>query len=231
MIQAESEQSRLSIPLPPKEFMKLVSGDRPDLDTHFEEVGRELVRWLRAFDLVGPDVTFLDIGCGCGRIARVLACEPLRAYVGFDRHPEMIRWCQEEITSRAPHFQFHCFGVKSAYWKLDGHQGSIDVSGFRFPFRDCEFDTCLASSVFTHMPLAEVDHYLSELHRVLRPGGRLFASIFCSRKEPCVQEANYYHDRSEFIRTVERHGFAWSLPGPEGYGDDHNWYLLTRPRT
>lgn len=209
--------------------MRLVSGDQPDPEAHFQEVGAEIVRWLRAFDLVGPDVTFLDVGCGCGRIARELAHESLRAYVGFDRHPEMIRWCQEEITTRTPHFRFHCFDIKSAYGKLDGHAGSIEVPSFRFPFSDHEFDTCLVSSVFTHMPLAEIDHYLGELRRVLRPAGRVFLSLFCSWKEPRVREANYYHVRPSFIQMVERRGFTWSLAGPACHGDEHNWYLLTRP--
>lgn len=219
----------LNIPRPPTAFMRLVCGDRPALEAHFHEVGTELVRWLRAFGLLGSEVAFLDVGCGCGRIAHSLVNEPLRAYVGFDRHPAMIRWCQQEITSRAPNFQFHWFDIKSSYGKIDGHPGSIEACSFVFPFREDEFDTCFASSVFTHMPISEVNHYLGEIHRVVRPGGRVFLSIFCSGRAPYSRDGNYCHSREKFIATVEQSGFLWEKKGPEVYGEEHNWYLLTRP--
>jgi hypothetical protein len=76
---------QLNVPLPPEEFMRLVCVDRPGLETHFLETGREIVRLLKAFESLGPEVTFLDIGCGYGRIARTLLKEPLKAYLGFDR--------------------------------------------------------------------------------------------------------------------------------------------------
>jgi len=219
----------MNVPLPPEEFMRLVCGARPDLETHFQEVARELVRWLKAFKLLGPNVTFLDVGCGCGRIARALLREPLRAYVGFDRHLGMIQWCQREITSRASHFQFHWFDIKSSYETLDGYRGSIDARRFRFPFSSQTFDTCLVASVFTHMPLDEVSHYLEELYRVMRPRGSVFCSIFCARKNLYRRGENYCHDRTSFLAAVEQSGFRSELKGPASTGEEHNWYLLTRP--
>jgi len=41
----------------------------------------------------------------------------------------------------------------------------------RLPFADASFDTVLSFQVFEHV--TNVDHYLSEIHRVLRPGGVL----------------------------------------------------------
>jgi len=129
----------------------------------------------------------------------------------------------------APNYQFHWFDIKAPYGRIDGHLGSIEAGSFRFPFREDEFDTCLASSVFTHMPLSEVNHYLGELHRVVRHGGKVFLSIFCSRKAPYSRDGNYCHSRETFIATVEQRGFLWDKKGPEVYGEEHNWYLLTRP--
>jgi SAM-dependent methyltransferase len=218
----------MSVPLPPFEYMRLVCGDRPDLETHFTDMATGCVRWFKELGLLGPSVTFLDVGCGCGRMARGLLEEPLKAYIGFDRHPGMIEWCQREIASQAPHFQFHYFEIGSAYRELDGHRGSIEASRFHFPFPADTFDTCLASSVFTHMPMDEVAHYLEELHTVTRPGGRVFCSVFCAAETPAEQGANFSLDRTEFLRAVERHGFAWELKGAFKTDFAQNWYLLTK---
>lgn len=56
--------------------MRLVCGDTgpfPNLETHFLEVGKWTLGVLQGLRLIG-------------RIARVLLNEPLKAYVGFDRH-------------------------------------------------------------------------------------------------------------------------------------------------
>lgn len=229
-MEGTAAKNQTSVPLPPREFMHLVCGDQPDLETHFLEIAIGHVRWFKELGLLRPDVTFLDVGCGCGRMARALLEEPLKAYVGFDRHPGMIEWCQREITSRAKHFQFHWFDIKSAYETLDGYQGSIDACGFRFPFPPQTFDTCLVASVFTHMPFDEIAHYLGELHLVMRPGGRVFCSVFCAEGTPYRQGEDYCHDRAAFLATVEKRGFQWELKGPAGTGQQHNWYLLTKVR-
>lgn len=214
--------------------MHLVCGDAgpfPNLETSFLEVGGWLLSQLKAYELIGPTVAFLDVGCGCGRVARLLLNEPLRAYVGFDRHLGMINWCQREITARDARFQFHWFDIRSSYedWDLDGNRGSVEARTFRFPYETNTFDTCLLASVFTHMPFDEVVHYLSELFMVTRPGGKVFCSVFFASKEQYRQGINYYHDRKTFLAVVEQSGFAWELKSPESTGSEHNWYILTKP--
>jgi SAM-dependent methyltransferase len=218
----------MTVPLPPVEYMRLVCGDRPDLEAHFMDMATGCVRWFKELGLLGPSVTLLDVGCGCGRMARALLEEPLRAYVGFDRHPGMIEWCQQEIAKRAPHFQFRFFEISSAYRGLDGHQGSIEATRFHFPFPPDMFDTCLVSSVFTHMPMEEVAHYLKELHSVTRPGGRVFCSVFCAAATPVEQGHNFSLDRAAFLNAVEKQGFAWELKGAFKTDFAQNWYLLTK---
>lgn len=53
-----------------------------------------------------------------------------------------------------------------------------DVERTRWPYADESFDLACAFSVFTHMRLAEVAHYLAELRRVLTPGGRGVMTFF-----------------------------------------------------
>jgi SAM-dependent methyltransferase len=58
------------------------------------------------------------------------------------------------------------------------HQaGSVDVfyDGETIPFADGYFDSALASQVFEH--LFNLGEVLAEIHRVLRPGGHLLATV------------------------------------------------------
>ena len=96
-----TETQRELIPMPPEEYMALVCGDLPpeDLEDRFTEIGLDMADRLRRQGMLGPDVRLLDIGCGCGRVARCLIGQPLASYVGFDRHPGMFSWCTENITA------------------------------------------------------------------------------------------------------------------------------------
>ena len=104
------------IPMPPIEFQALVCG--PGAEASFEVVGA----WLRdALDqqaMLGPGTQFLDVGCGCGRLARQLLGTAIASYVGFDRHRGMVDWCTQEITSQDPRFHFDYFALKSVYTVL-----------------------------------------------------------------------------------------------------------------
>ena len=232
----------MKIPLPQEEYMSLVCGGAkpfPNLETHYLEVGKWLLSQLKAYELIGSSTTFLDVGCGCGRVARVLLNESLNSYVGFDRHLGMIQWCQREITSRDARFQFHWFDIKSSYEDGYENRGSIDARRFHFPFSPKTFDTCLLASVFTHMPFDEVVHYLDELFLVTRPGGRVFLSVFFASKGQDRQGINYFHDQTSFLAAVEQGGFRWELKGTlvkgkwvndqTSTGVEQNWYLLTKP--
>jgi SAM-dependent methyltransferase len=60
----------------------------------------------------------------------------------------------------------------------DAQEGSIDVGTFRSPYPPGSFNAALLASVFTHMLPVEARHYLGELARLLRPGGKAFLSNF-----------------------------------------------------
>ncbi len=60
---------------------------------------------------------------------------------------------------------------------LERLEGIVDVfgDGMRLPFVDGSFDTALLAEVLEHVP--EPDRMVSELARVLRPGGRLLLTV------------------------------------------------------
>lgn len=49
---------------------------------------------------------------------------------------------------------------------------------FIFPYQSNSFDTVLLMSVFTHMSVEEIKNYLSEIYRVLKPGGKCLSTFF-----------------------------------------------------
>ena len=70
------------LPMPPLEFQALVCG--AGAEHLFEGVGGTLRDMLRQQDMLTPNASLLDIGCGCGRLARYLTESPIGAYIGFD---------------------------------------------------------------------------------------------------------------------------------------------------
>lgn len=213
------------IPFPPETYMRLVCGEVPDVLEKFEWAGRLLVDMLEEEGLISADSRLLDVGCGCGRVARYLLDKPLGSYTGFDRHAGMIDWCRKEIAPRDLRFDFRCFSIKSVYTDVDQEEGDMDAASFSFPFEDMAFDSVLLASIFTHMPMVESVHYLEELHRVLRPDGKVLLSVFYSQGEPYSEGIGFYYDSKAFLEAVKRSGFEYKFR-EELYG--HHWYVLTR---
>ena len=220
------------IPMPPLEYQALVCGSNGV--HHFEEVGRGLVNMLDHYGMLSEGVEFLDVGCGCARVARYFMDRSVKSYTGFDRHKGMIEWCRQQITSRDPRFQFNYFELKSVYSVLDNEQGTIDVKSFRFPWADESFDSVFLASVFTHMPPGEVKAYLGEIARVLRPKGKALASIFFApgELETRGRGTNVFHNADRFLGDLACFQFDALLVNPEtparSFSCEHNWYLLKR---
>jgi ubiquinone/menaquinone biosynthesis C-methylase UbiE len=222
----ESDMDDEKIPFPPEDFMRLVcGGNDPNLSEQFIWAGKLVTAMLRDENMILSDTCFIDVGCGCGRVARYLMNMPLQSYTGFDRHSGMIRWCQQEITPLATHFAFHCFEIKSVYSQNDGEYGKIEADDFCFPFADHSFDAALLASVFTHMPLKESVHYLYELYRVVKPGGKILLSVFFSDREPYRENANFYYESKEFLKMVGASGFDCRFRETLY---QHNWYILSK---
>jgi ubiquinone/menaquinone biosynthesis C-methylase UbiE len=61
--------------------------------------------------------------------------------------------------------------------------GKTRASEYRFPFGDQEFDFVILGSVFTHMLPNDMQRYMSEIARVLKPGGGGMISYFLLNDE------------------------------------------------
>jgi SAM-dependent methyltransferase len=124
-----------------------------------------------------PDDRVLDVGCGIGRMAIPLldVIDRDGSYEGFDTSRPMIRWCRRTISRRDSRFRFWYAPIFNRKYNPFG---TVRADAFVFPYRTDEFDFAFATSVFTHLPLADGRNYLAELSRVLRPGGRALLTFF-----------------------------------------------------
>lgn len=143
----------------------------------FQATGDEFLRLF--IDLAGLSAgdRVLDVGCGIGRMARVLVdvLRPPGSYDGFDIVASGIRWCQSRYRHTPAPFEFRHADVRNRFYNP---QGRVEAAEYRFPYPDGAFDLAIATSVFTHLLPGDAEHYLGEVARVLAPGGRLLSTWF-----------------------------------------------------
>jgi SAM-dependent methyltransferase len=217
--------------LPPTEYMKLVCGDVPNLRNEFERVGRRLVQGLGSVEMLEPGTRLLDIGCGCGRVARHLLGSPIAAYAGFDRHPGMIEWARSQIGARDSRFQFLHVDVKSGYEELDNNAGTVSATEFVFPYNDGAFTNALAASVFTHIDFPATSRYLSETARVLAPGARILGDFFPGETTGSMRGSawNFVIRTDDLRRAIERAALEVLQLAPAPAMRRHSFFLLGKP--
>ena len=142
----------------------------------FRDVGRWYVQQFETLGGLTAEDRILDIGCGIGRMAIPLTdFVKSGSYEGFDTSNAMIRWCQKNITSRNENFRFTHAPI---YNRKYNPFGTVLAEDFRFPYDDAQFDFAIATSLFTHLGIVETRHYLEEIARVLKPGGRALVTFF-----------------------------------------------------
>lgn len=147
----------------------------------FKVVGKEFVHHFKTFGHLQSNHRVLDVGSGIGRMAL-----PLTSYLksglyqGFDIDARGVEWCQKNITSKFPHFNFQYVDLYNQFYNP---QGKLKAAEFKFPSADKAFDFVFATSVFTHLLPMDAEHYLEEIKRVLAPDGRAFLTWFVLNKK------------------------------------------------
>lgn len=157
-------------PIPPEELQFVGGGD-------FKAVGTEFLGHFQEFAGLSPTDDVLDIGCGVGRLAVPLAryLKSSARYVGFDVEPRAIKWCDENVTPLHAGFTFTHADL---YNKRYSPGGTVKASEFCFPCSDVSIDFAFATSIFTHLLAEDMEHYLAEAARVLRPNATLFMTYY-----------------------------------------------------
>jgi SAM-dependent methyltransferase len=137
----------------------------------YDEMRRDFFAKCQSRGGLEPDYRIIDIGCGIGGVAReLLAYLSLDGgYDGLDVDSRAVELCQRDLEPLHPGFRFQLIDVKNSKYRPHG----ITPAGeYLFPFDDETFDLAILRSVFTHMMPGDVEHYLSEVARLLRPGRR-----------------------------------------------------------
>jgi len=141
---------------------------------------REFRDRLAALVDLAPGESVLDVGCGTGSL--VLASKRRVGRAGLvtdiDASPEMIERARRKAKNKGDGIHFEVARVES------------------LPFPNETFDVILSTLMMHHLPRATRERCVSEMRRVLRPGGRLLVVDF---EKPA-------NKRGGLIARFHRHG-------------------------
>jgi ubiquinone/menaquinone biosynthesis C-methylase UbiE len=131
-----------------------------------------------------PEHMVLDIGCGTGTLAVMIAAHAGIGVVGLDPDPRALARARRK-TGRA--------GVAVHF-----DRGFADA----LPYSDASFDRVFSLMMFHHVPRAEKPGVLREARRVLKPGGRLEMLDFAGGTYSLL--AHVLHGRTASAPAEER---------------------------
>ena len=143
----------------------------------YKKIGKDFTGYLIRYADLKSEHRVLEIGAGYGRMAAGLTAylNYPGTYDGIEIIKKAVDWCNKEIAFRYPNFNFHHADVHNSYSNPEGLQQATEYS---IPFADDTFDVVFLTSVFSHMPPAQIETYLGEIHRVLKEGGRCFITYY-----------------------------------------------------
>jgi ubiquinone/menaquinone biosynthesis C-methylase UbiE len=129
------------------------------IDIHSQYGGRDIDAWMLEVLNVQKGMRILDVGCGAGKQCFIFnqASAGEADITGGDVSQELLEKARHENEAQ---------GADIRFIDLDFNK--------RFPFEDNQFD--LLSACFTIYYAADIPFTIREMHRVLKPGGRLFTT-------------------------------------------------------
>jgi SAM-dependent methyltransferase len=209
-----------------------------DPDWHRRTIRRNIGQWdylgkLQLDYLVKrglePGHDLLDVGCG-----------PLRAGVHFIRYLEAGHYAgvdkRGDVLETARIVELPRYGLE------DKQPTLLAIEHFEFGNLGRTFDFAIAQSVFTHLPLNTIVRCLVEMGRVLRPGGRFYATIYenpngrlylddIRHSDTAVSHSDrdlYHYDLDSLRFACEGTGLSLAYEGDWGHPNNQKMIVFTR---
>ncbi|MCX6352867.1 MAG: class I SAM-dependent methyltransferase [Bacteroidetes bacterium] len=148
----------------------------------FKAAGENYLKYFIDLGGLQPHHRVLDIGCGAGRLAIPLMgyLKKEGSYEGIDIKKQIVNWCQRNISRKSGNFNFR---LSDIYNRNYNTKGKLLAKDFEFPFEDDEFDFIFLTSVFMNMMPDEIENYLKQIGKMLKPGGKCFITAFLLNEE------------------------------------------------
>jgi ubiquinone/menaquinone biosynthesis C-methylase UbiE len=163
------------------------------IDIHNKYGGRDIDQWMLELLALTPGMKILDVGCGAGKqcFSYFKKMDGQADITGGDVNAELLGQARLENA------------------KYNNSVKFIDLNfNERFPFGDNQFD--LESCCFAIYYAENIPYTISEMHRVLKPGGRLFST------GPMPQNKQLFYD---VIRDATNKPIP-PMPGSSRYGSE-----------
>ena len=190
------------------------AGRGPDKDQPEGQEGRpDYEAWLaELMPRLHDGDPVLDLGCGCGVPATAILAERY-VVMGVDLSPVQIRRARRLV----PRARFEC----------------ADKSTLDFPLQS--FSVIVSFFAIIHVPVEEQPAIFQKMHRWLRPGGLLLATVgsgaWTGTEDDWHGAPMYWShaDRATYLAWLEEMGFEilWARFIPEGAGG-HTLILAKR---
>jgi len=148
--------------------------DRVNTVISLGQIGRWRRKLLEVMD-PSEEAKVLDLGCGTGQLTRLLAdSAPEGEIVGVDLTPEMIEEAKKELPAR--------YGSTVDFKTGKGESLDLETS---------YFDS--AASAFTLRNVEDIRQVLSEMERVVKPGGKVYTLELAKPSTPLFSDLYFFY--------------------------------------
>jgi ubiquinone/menaquinone biosynthesis C-methylase UbiE len=176
------------------EYHETTSDLATRIDIHNKYGGKNIDEWMLSILDLKPGMSILDVGCGSGKqcFSYFDHLNGDCSIIGGDVNESLLDQARSEKGKR---------GCPIEFIHLNFNE--------RFPFPDNHFD--FVSCCFAIYYAEDVPFTIGEMHRILKPGGRLFTS------GPMPENKKLFY---EVIRKATQNREIPPMPGSSRYGSE-----------
>ena len=141
-----------------------------------------------------------DIGCGVGKFPRSLQVNDKKVrYIGVDIDKISIDYCRAKLGK--PGYEYFLIDVNNGTYRPSGNAEPLSEE-FEM-VEDESAKLIVAWSVFTHMELEHIRHYLSVMQKKLSKDGTALVSAFVHDERSLVNDHLKYEYNGGYVVNIE----------------------------